>query len=515
MNSKATPAPGVDAGKEKDPLIGKQLGDYRLSSLLANGGMARIYKAMDYKLQRPAAIKVLAHEETEQDDTLAKRFQREARAVAALEHENIISIYQFGDQDGVYFLAMKLVKGKDLSQELRRLKKSGRKMEVPRALHILSQVANALDFAHAANVVHRDIKPSNILLDEDDKATLTDFGLVMRPSVETTMGTAFGTPRYIAPEQAISSNKALPQSDIYALAIVLYEILTGETPFTGDTPMEIALSQISDPPPPPRSKEKSIPVAVEREILKALDKEPENRHRSALEFIRLVKAGYSQGETATEVSTAPSTNNSSDSRSMPAVKVSASSAAVSPASDTQPKAARGRSRMGLVAAVVLVLAILGVGAFLFLNRTSVAADGAAITLIYNDSNFTMLNGGTYVLQVSNLKFVRGDADNGGDDYSAERVSQHVLPSKACFRISLQGKQDNSPPQCSSIQSTEFLFNQSRFFWRKEAEDGSAISTFAILYKGDEVARCDTVARGGDHECRFSWPVPAPTQTPEG
>jgi serine/threonine protein kinase len=237
----------------KDPLIGQQLGDYRLSSLLAAGGMARIYKGTDHKLQRQAAVKVLEQVQIASDTTLTQRFRREARAVAALEHENIITIYQYGEEAGVYFLAMKLIRGKDLAAELKRLQRGGKRMPVERVLHICEQVAAALDYAHAAGIIHRDVKPSNILLDKDDKAVLTDFGLVLRAAAETTMGTAFGTPRYIAPEQAVSSNKAMPQSDIYALGVILYEMLTGQTPFNGETPMQIALSHISDAPPPLRS----------------------------------------------------------------------------------------------------------------------------------------------------------------------------------------------------------------------------------------------------------------------
>ena len=220
--------------RSKDPLIGKQLGDYRITSRLASGGMARVYKAMDYKLQRPAAVKVLESEKYEHDQTIATRFKREARAVAALEHDNIITIYQYGEdeEEGVYFLAMKLVKGKDLSEELRRIRRSKNKlMPVDRVLKIMEQVASALDYAHSQDIVHRDVKPSNILLDTDDKAILTDLGLVLRAKAETTMGTAFGTPRYIAPEQATSSDKAVSQSDIYSYAVIFYELLTEANPF--------------------------------------------------------------------------------------------------------------------------------------------------------------------------------------------------------------------------------------------------------------------------------------------
>ena len=155
----------------------------------------------------------------------------------------------------------------------------------------MEQVASALDCAHEAEIIHRDVKPSNILLDGTDRATLTDFGLVMQ-AFDNTLGTAFGTPRYIAPEQALNSGSAVAQSDTYALAIILYEILTGQTPFDGSTPMEIALSHINDPVPPPHTLNDTIPEEAEVEILKALDKEPNNRHATASEFIAAVKRAY-------------------------------------------------------------------------------------------------------------------------------------------------------------------------------------------------------------------------------
>lgn len=526
MTKKAAPASSNgDISQSKDPLIGKQLGDYRVTSVLATGGMARIYKAMDYKLQRQAAVKVLAADEIEGDKTLMKRFQREARAVAALEHDNIITIYQYGEQEGVYFLAMKLVKGKDLSQELKRLKKSGQKLELKRAIRIMEQVASALDFAHAADVVHRDVKPSNILLDDDDKAILTDFGLVLRTSVETTMGTAFGTPRYIAPEQAVSSNQAKSQSDIYSLAVIMYEILTGETPFNGESPMEIALSHISDPPPPPRSKDKTIPESVERELLKALEKEPEKRHKTAMEFIQAIKKGYGIGLPAGSASPAPP---SPTQYTAPSI-VSESSKSVldswtlpkkpdapnkKGATATKPSGER-RSRTPLL--LLLLILVIGGGAAAFLltqNKGPAAANGAAITLIYNDTNFTMFNGGDYTLNVNDLKFVRGVADEGGDDYNAYRIARKIVPAQNCVRVQLQGKTNDAPPQCGdNIHNSELLTNQALLFWRQEAPNDTTISSFEVQYKGNLLARCDTVARGGAAECFFTWPEPPPTATP--
>ena len=237
--------------KHSESLVGKQLGDYKLKSLLAEGGMARIYRAIDVELEREVAIKVLLTTMVDSDTTLAERFQREAKAVAKLEHENIIPIYRAGQQDGYYYLAMKLIEGRDLSDELNELKQQYKLMNPRRMLHIMEQVAAALDFAHKVDIVHRDVKPSNILIDTTGRALLSDFGLVLRKEIDQTLGTAFGTPRYISPEQALASEKAEPASDIYSLGVIVYEILTGQMLFEAENAMQIALSHISETPRPP------------------------------------------------------------------------------------------------------------------------------------------------------------------------------------------------------------------------------------------------------------------------
>jgi hypothetical protein len=174
----------------------------------------------------------------------------------------------------------------------------------------------------------------------------------------------------------------------------------------------------------------------------------------------------------------------------------------------------GKSRSKLPFLILAVVALVAVAAFLLVNKgTGIAAgDGAPITLVYNDTSFTMANGGDYTLNVNDLQFVRG-VDGGGDDYNGYRIAKRVLPSNSCARIVLQGKQTDAPPQCKAIQSSEFLSNQLLFFWRKEAQGGNAVSTFEVLYKGSHLQYCDTVARGGDAECRFTWPVPPPTPEP--
>lgn len=277
---------------QNDPLIGKKLGDYLITGVLASGGMAKIYIGHDEKLERDAAIKVLTRAMLDADPTLSERFTREAKAVAKLDHENIVPIYQYGEEHDVYFLAMKLITGRDLADEINDLQRLGLTMPLPRMFHLLKQVANALDYAHAHGIIHRDVKPSNVLIDKADRAYLTDFGLVLRQDIDMTRGTAFGTPRYISPEQALASERAVPQSDTYSLAVIVYEILTGTIMFKGDTAMQVALSHISEPPPLPSAINASIPKSVERELLKALEKEPEKRHPKASDFIKALELAY-------------------------------------------------------------------------------------------------------------------------------------------------------------------------------------------------------------------------------
>lgn len=522
--------------RANDPLIGRQLGDYRLTSKLASGGMASVYKGMDYKLQRSAAVKVLDRSKVDDDRTLHKRFQREAQSVAALDHNNIIRIYQFGEEEDLYFLAMHLVKGKDLSAELKRLRRRGKNttMSVNRALDLMTQVASALDYAHSKDFIHRDVKPSNILLERDtDRAILMDFGLVFRASAETTMGTAFGTPRYIAPEQAISSNKVVPQSDIYAFAVIMYELLTGQTPFNGESPMEIALSHISDPPPPPRSINPEIPEAVEKELLKALDKEPENRHKTTMDFVNAIRRGYEKADakstaTTQASTTAPSTTKPSQSSAAAiedatlvdrelAIPAAAKKPQAQPSSFAQKQDDSNRKKAGISPVFIGLIAVaLLIAAFFVINQlgggSAGAGDGAPVALIYDENTFTFINEGDYTLQTEKLMFVRGTND-GPDDYSGGRIRQDILPAGMCYQIVLQGRTATVPPQCSPIanhrHAQETLVEPLRFHWRSESQNSGTISTFAVVYDGKEITRCNTVPRGGSGECRFNWPVPPP------
>ncbi len=272
-----------------DPLIGRQLGDYVIKDLLGRGGMARVYRGYDERLQRYAAVKVISNDFTVVDQAeYTERFRREARSIARLNHPNIVNIYQFGEYEGGYYMAMVFIEGKDLRQILKEYNDQNQWMPLPDAIHIVRDIGQALDYAHSRGVIHRDIKPSNIMLDAENRAVLTDFGLALNAS-EGTLGDTFGSAHYIAPEQAISSAKAVAQSDLYSLGICLYEMITGKVPFDDPSAMSVALKHLSDPPPPPRLHNPDLPVEIEQAILKVLDKDPTKRFETGALFSRMLE----------------------------------------------------------------------------------------------------------------------------------------------------------------------------------------------------------------------------------
>lgn len=267
----------------KDPLIGSQLANFRVERQLGQGGTATVYYGQDVKLQRPVALKVL-DKRYKNHPAYAKRFVNEARMMAKWRHENIIQIYYADDAQGVQYYVMEYVDGQDLSAVMESLHERGQLMSAAEVLRIGTAIANALDYAHRQGVIHRDVKPSNILLSRDGRILLGDFGMALEVR-DGSMGTAFGTPHYISPEQARRSADAVPQSDLYSLAVILYEILTGSVPFNAPSPSSIALQHISQPPPAPRSINPQLSSAVEAVLLKALAKDPKERYSAGAKLM--------------------------------------------------------------------------------------------------------------------------------------------------------------------------------------------------------------------------------------
>ncbi|NJL94644.1 MAG: serine/threonine protein kinase, partial [Anaerolineae bacterium] len=262
--------------------------------------MARVYQGYDSNLDRYAAVKVISGDFATADEAeYTERFQKEARAIARLDHPNIVSIHQYGQAEGVHYMAMAFIDGEDLRQRMKRYAKQNQHIPFGEVLSVARAIASALDHAHIQGVIHRDIKPSNIMINKEGKGVLTDFGLALSVP-EGTMGDTFGTAHYIAPEQAVSSARAVPQSDLYALAVVLYEAFAGRVPFDEPSAMSVALKHLNDTPPPPSFFNPAIPATVERVLLKALSKEPKDRYLTGQEFVAALEAALKESEGDTQ-----------------------------------------------------------------------------------------------------------------------------------------------------------------------------------------------------------------------
>jgi len=271
-----------------DPLIGRKFANYQIERLIGRGGMASVYYGVDLQLQRPAAIKVIA-ERYSGDAAYTARFVHEARAMAAWRHPNIPQIYQAGVENGIYFYAMEYIHGIDLEENLRRTAQRGEGLSFNEILHTGEAIAAALDYAHQKGAIHRDVKPSNVLISEDHRILLTDFGLVLEVD-KGTRGEVFGSPLYIAPEQARSSADAVAQSDLYSLGVILYEMLVGILPFNDPSAASVALKHIMLEPPGPRQINPDLSPGVEAVLLKALRKLPQERYQTGKALMSALKA---------------------------------------------------------------------------------------------------------------------------------------------------------------------------------------------------------------------------------
>jgi serine/threonine protein kinase len=268
-----------------DPIIGKQLGDYLIVDMLGQGGMARVYRGLDKKLNRYAAVKVIDATTIREDEVeYRKRFTNEARSIARLSHPNIVGVYQFDQVGNLYYMAMNFIEGRDLRSILKEHEKRNTYMSAWEVLRIIADMGSALDYAHSEGVIHRDVKPSNIMVTPGGKAVLTDFGLALSV-MEGTIGNTFGSAHYIAPEQAVNSAQAVPQSDLYSLGVVLYEMLTNKVPFDDPSAMAVAMKHLTDPPPLASKINSHLPTAVDALLAKALEKEPKKRYENCQKLL--------------------------------------------------------------------------------------------------------------------------------------------------------------------------------------------------------------------------------------
>ncbi len=274
-------------------LVGRYIGNrYEILEKIGNGGMATVYKAKCHVLNRFVAVKVLKEEFTT-DEEFIRRFNIEAQSAAGLTHPNIVSVYDVGHEDNIYYIVMELIQGKTLKQII---SESGI-LPWKWSVNIAIQIASALEAAHKNNIVHRDIKPHNIIITEDGVAKVTDFGIAkaVSNSTITAFGTTIGSVHYFSPEHA-RGGYTDAKSDLYSLGIVMYEMLTGRVPFDADTPVSIALKHMQEKPVEPIKLNPSIPLAVNQIIMKAMRKDPNERYQSATEMLRDLNAALKNPE---------------------------------------------------------------------------------------------------------------------------------------------------------------------------------------------------------------------------
>jgi serine/threonine protein kinase len=263
-------------------LIGTRLGKYELRAEIGRGGMGAVYQAYDPSLNRSVAVKVLPPQ-LAWDKQFVERFLREARAAAGLDHPNIVTIHDVGEEGGWYYFVMSYLEGQPLN---RVLQERGR-LTPDQSLSILRQLADALDYAHRRGLVHRDVKPANVMVDQHGRVTLTDFGLVRaaRESGLTVTGTVMGTPQYMSPEQASGHGQVGPASDLYSLAVIAYEMFSGEPPFDADSTPAFLYQQVHQRPSPIASRHSDLSPGIDKVLGRALAKEPNRRYGSGNAFV--------------------------------------------------------------------------------------------------------------------------------------------------------------------------------------------------------------------------------------
>lgn len=362
-----------------EDLTGKQFGPYQIVAPLGEGGMAAVYKAYQPGMERYVALKVLPRHFAH-DPQFVARFEQEAKILARLQHPHILPVFDYGQADGYAYIVMPFLHSGTLTGLM-----SGAPLPLAQIRRIVSQVGDALDYAHSQGLIHRDVKPSNILLDERGNCLLTDFGIakmVESSAHLTATGGFVGTPAYMSPEQGLGQ-KIDGRSDIYALGIILYEMAVGRVPYKAETPMAVVVKHINDPLPMPQRVNPNLPEGLEGVILKALAKQPEDRYTTAGDMVRALRAVISEpaDEAVTAVAVAPATTQGASIKPLTQDRSSLEGATVLTSRSSQPVRFPW---LPIAAGLILVIIVVVVGLFALrgqpaVSPTAVAAAAPSLT----------------------------------------------------------------------------------------------------------------------------------------
>ena len=267
-----------------DPMIGRTIGKYRIVEHLGRGGMAEVYKAYQPNLDRYVAIKMM-HAFLADEKEFLNRFEREAKVVATLRHPNIVQVYDFDVESGVYYMVMEFISGETLKSRMQDLETHGQWVSLDDATRVILSVGSALKYAHERGMVHRDVKPANVMITLEGQVILTDFGIakIVSASNLTASGAMVGTPSYMAPEQGMGQ-PGDERSDIYSLGVMLYQLVLGRLPYDADTPLAVVLKHINEPLPLPKALKPDISDDLNRVILKSLAKDPHDRYQKVADL---------------------------------------------------------------------------------------------------------------------------------------------------------------------------------------------------------------------------------------
>lgn len=453
---------------------------YEIQEKLGTGGMARVYRAYDANLKRQVAVKIL-HEHLSEDPTFASRFEREAHLVADFNHPNIVQIYDYntikrGDES-LAFMVMSYIPGKTLQQVLDELIELGQRMQPDEVHRIVKDITTALDYAHMKGMVHRDVKPANILFDAENRAVLTDFGIarLVENSNLTQEGLTVGTPAYMSPEQA-TGQPIDARSDIYALGVIVYELLAGHPPFEDDGSISVLLKHVNEPPPPLSKYGDMDDPHLDAVIRRALAKDPSERYQSALEFLEDLDLAFAGQAPKSAKNTV--TDNNKTPFTIPVVPVSPADA-TEPQADNWIKAFQSSPLALLVTGLAVVALVLFVGLFNQQNDGQAADTITADETINEDASVSSMTGDMRIYFMHDFEANEEYQEMWPQGEPTTGISREILNDEGVYRI------DNQ----RSGQAIATIFSDQSFYEDVVIEmsasltdDSAAVSGYGIIFR---------------------------------